>query len=77
MVCGETGRSPLSVNIYTRIKPYWKKLFSGPEIKIVHILYKYFLTQYNNDIFKNPLNDCMLYFLITVGFQTFGINNVL
>lgn len=59
MVYGETGRFPLSVNIYTRMVSYWAKLFTGPENKIVHILYKYLLNQYNNDFSKNPWIDCI------------------
>lgn len=39
-------------------KSWTVKLFSGPENKIVHtsILYKYFLTQYNIEIFKHAFN---------------------
>lgn len=59
MVYGETGRFPLSVNIYTRMVSYWAKLFTGPENKIVHILYKYLLNQCNNDFSKNPWIDCI------------------
>lgn len=59
MVFLETGRFPLSVIIYSGIVTYWAKLLSGPENKIIHILNKYLLTQYDIDIFKNPLIDCM------------------
>ena len=62
MVYGETGRFPLSVNIYTRMVSYWAKLFTGPENKIVHILYKYLLSQCNNDFSKNPWIDCIHFF---------------
>lgn len=55
----ETGRFPLSVIIHSGIVTYWAKLLSGPENKIIHILNKYLLTQYDIDIFKNPLIDCM------------------
>lgn len=69
MVYGETGRFPLSVNIYTRMVSYWAKLFTGPENKIVHILYKYLLNQYNNDFSKNPWIDCIHSIFDNCGFS--------
>ena len=59
MVYGETGRFPLYVIIYSRMVSYWAKLFTGPENKIVYTLYKYLLSQYNNENFKNPWIECI------------------
>lgn len=59
MVYGENGRFLSYVDIFLRMVSYRAKLFSGQEKKTVYILYKYLLTQYNNEIFKNPLIDCM------------------
>ena len=58
MVYGETGWLPLYVIhvIYTRMVSYWEKLFTGPENKIVYTLYKYLLSQYNNEIFQEPMD---------------------
>ena len=41
MVYGETGHFPLYISVYCRINSYWTKLLSGPENKIVYVLYKY------------------------------------
>mgnify|MGYP003686783647 FL=1 len=38
---------------------YWAKLFTGPENKIVYTLYRYLLSQYNNENFKNPWIECI------------------
>ena len=67
MVYSETGRFPLYVIIYSRMLPYWAKLFTGPE-KNVYTLYKYLLSQYNNENFKNPWIECVHNTLNACGF---------
>lgn len=61
MVIKETERFPLSFYTYSSMVFIWAKLFSGTEkYKIVHILYKYLVTQYNNyNFFKKSWIDCM------------------
>ena len=56
MVYDETGRFPLYVIIYTRMVSCWAKLFTGQENKMVYTLYKYLLSQYNNENFKEPMD---------------------
>ena len=41
MVFGETSRFPLYFSVYCRIISNWAKLLSGPDNKIVYVLYKY------------------------------------
>lgn len=70
-VYGETGRFPLSVNIYSRVALYLAKFFFGQENKIVHILYKYLLKLYKIEIFKKPWIDSIF---DNCGFFIFGMN---
>ena len=56
MIYGETARFPLFVIIYTRMVSCWAKLFTGQENKMVYTLYKYLLSPYNNENFKEPMD---------------------
>lgn len=53
MVYGETGRFPLCINVYTRMISYWSKLFTNSESKIVSVLYKFLVLQYQRGNMSN------------------------
>ena len=67
MVYGDTGQFPLYVIIYIRMVSYLAKLFTGPA-KNVYTLYKYLLSQCNNENFKNPWIECVYNILNACGF---------
>ena len=68
MIYGETGWFPLYVIIYTRMVSYWVKTVHRPRRQNCIHLYKYFLSQYNNKNFKNPLIECVHNILNACGF---------
>ena len=71
MVYGESGRFPLNISVYCRMISYWAKLLSGPENKIVFVLYKYLYNLHCDRLLTNPWLDC-----IQKIFNTSGAPNI-
>ena len=71
MVYGETSRFPLYFLVYCRMISYWAKLLSGPDNKIVYVLYKYLYKLHCDRLLANPWLDC-----IQKIFNTSGAPNI-
>ena len=59
MVYGGTGCFPLYISVYCRIISYWAKLLSGPENKVVYVLYKYLYNLHCDRLLTNLWLDCI------------------